>query len=54
VGDPRLPRTLYFVLLLAGLLMMAYYYPQMPLRMASHFAADGQANGWQSCPWFMN
>jgi uncharacterized membrane protein len=35
-------------LFLAGLLMMAYYYPQMPERMASHFAADGRANGWQS------
>jgi uncharacterized membrane protein len=48
VDDPRLPRLLYMVLFLAGLLMMAYYYPQMPQRMASHFAADGQVNGWQS------
>jgi uncharacterized membrane protein len=48
VADPRLPRFLYVFLLLSGLLMMAYYYPQMPQRMASHFAADGRANGWQS------
>jgi len=48
VNDPRLPRFLYMFLLLAGLLMMAYYYPQMPQRMASHFAADGSPNGWQS------
>ena len=48
VDDPRLARRMYFILLVIGLLMMAYYYPQMPRRMASHFAADGRANGWQS------
>jgi uncharacterized membrane protein len=48
VDDPRLPRFLYAFLFLACLLMMAYYYPQMPRRMASHFAADGRVNGWQS------
>jgi len=48
VDDPRLPRLLYSFLILVCLLMMAYYYPQMPQRMASHFAADGRANGWQS------
>jgi uncharacterized membrane protein len=48
VGDPRLPRFLYAFLILVCLLMMAYYYPQMPQRMASHFAADGRVNGWQS------
>jgi len=48
VDAPRFPRLLYMFLFLAGLLMMAYYYPQMPERMASHFAADGRANGWQS------
>jgi len=48
VDDPRLPRFLYAFLFLAGLLMMAYYFPQMPERMASHFAADGHVNGWQS------
>jgi uncharacterized membrane protein len=48
VDDPRLPRLLYSVLFMAGLVMMVYYYPQMPERMASHFAADGRVNGWQS------
>ena len=48
MGDPRLPRILYAFLILACVLMMGYYYPQMPRRMASHFAADGRANGWQS------
>jgi uncharacterized membrane protein len=48
VDDPRLPRFLYAFLFLACLAMMAFYYPQMPPRMASHFAADGRVNGWQS------
>ena len=48
MDDPRIPRFLYAFLFLACLLMKAYYYPQMPQRMASHFAADGSANGWQS------
>jgi len=47
VDDPRLPRMMYFVLLFSGLLMMAYYYPRMPERMASHFDAGGRVNGWQ-------
>lgn len=48
MDDPRLPRFLYAFLIVVCLLMMAYYYPQVPQRMASHFAADGRANGWQS------
>ena len=47
MGDPRLPRRLYLFLVLVCLLMLGYYYPQMPQRMASHFAADGSPNGWQ-------
>jgi uncharacterized membrane protein len=47
LDDSRLPRRLYMFLALLGLLMAAYYYPRMPLRMASHFAADGRPNGWQ-------
>ena len=48
MDDPRLPRILYAFLVVVCLLMIAYYYPQMPERMASHFAADGRVNGWQS------
>ncbi len=48
MDDPRLPRFAYWFLLLTGITMVGYYFPQMPHRMASHFAADGRANGWQS------
>ncbi len=47
MDDPRLPRMLYALLALVCLVMMGYYYPLMPHRMASHFAADGSPNGWQ-------
>lgn len=48
MDDPRLPRLMYCATLFIGLLMMAYYYPQMPQRMAAHFDAGGGVNGWQS------
>ncbi len=45
--DCRLPRLLYAFLFFICLVMMAYYYPRMPERMASHFGIDGRPNGWQ-------
>ena len=48
MNDPRLPRTLYFVILLMGLLQWVRVYPLLPERMASHFSFDGTPNGWQS------
>jgi uncharacterized membrane protein len=39
-------RFVFFVLLLVAALQAAYYYPMMPLRMASHFDAAGRANSW--------
>jgi uncharacterized membrane protein len=46
--DSRLPTAVYFVLLLFGLLHFAQLYPQLPERIASHFAGDGTPNGWSS------
>jgi len=39
-------RFIFFVLLLAAVMQAAYYYPLMPMRMASHFDAAGRANSW--------
>ena len=39
-------RFVFFVLLLAAAVQAVYYYPLMPMRMASHFDAAGRANGW--------
>jgi uncharacterized membrane protein len=46
MSDPRFPRIAYFVLFILGLFQWAHFYPQLPARMASHFAADGTPNGW--------
>jgi len=47
MDDPRFPKTVYFLLLLAGLLQGVRFYPLLPERMASHFGYDGTPNGWQ-------
>jgi len=36
------------VLILAAAVQVAYFYPKMPATMASHFGADGRANGFMS------
>ena len=46
MGDPRLPKTVFFLMLLAGLLEWVLYYPRLPEKMASHFSFDGLPNGW--------
>jgi len=46
MSDSRLPTAIYFLLLLFGVWHFREIYPQLPERMASHFAADGTPNGW--------
>ena len=41
-------RHLFFGLVGVSLLQVIYYYPQLPLVVASHFDASGAANGWSS------
>jgi uncharacterized membrane protein len=46
MDDPRFPKTVYFIMLVAGFLQWVRYYPLLPERMASHFGFDGMPNGW--------
>lgn len=46
MNDSRLPTVIYLLVLLFGIWHFAQIYPQLPERMASHFAADGTPNGW--------
>ena len=41
----RLPKIVYFLMLLMGLLEWMHVYPQLPVRMASHFDPYGRPNG---------
>lgn len=38
--------TLFGSLSIASLAQHAYYWPQIPARVATHFGADGTADGW--------
>jgi uncharacterized membrane protein len=48
----RPSRTVFVVLLAAACLQMAWYYPRLPERMASHFDAAGRANAFLPKPAF--
>lgn len=41
-------RCLFYGLAAIALLQSAFYYPQLPAVVASHFDGDGFANGWSS------
>lgn len=41
-------RLIFTVLLVLYVLQLAYYWPLMPVQMASHFDGAGRPNGWQS------
>jgi uncharacterized membrane protein len=48
MSNTRLPNSLFFVLALVATWQYAYYSPRLPEVLASHFAANGAVNGWQS------
>lgn len=54
---PRAPSALPYRLLLlevfALVLLWLHYYPLMPAKMATHFGAGGEANGWMSRDGFL-
>lgn len=48
MNNSKLPAAIFLLMLLVALFESVHLYPQLPERMASHFAANGQPNGWQS------
>lgn len=44
----RAPMTILLLLAAVAAVQMVYYYPQLPERLAVHFGASGEANGWSS------
>jgi len=44
----RIPRILFFAIVLAAIAQCLHDYPLLPDRIASHFAASGMPNGWMS------
>ena len=52
MSDSRWPYAVYVLLLVFGVLYAMQVYPQLPERMASHFAADGRPNGWSPKEFF--
>lgn len=47
MSNSRIPVLFFLFLLLLGVLQWVNVYPQLPSRVACHFAADGTPNGWQ-------
>jgi len=50
--DTRVPKTIFFAILFAGLVQCLHDFPLLPDRLASHFDAAGNANGWMTNPQF--
>jgi uncharacterized membrane protein len=46
--DRRLPRLIFVLMAVYAMLRFSSVYSQLPDRVASHFDAHGNANGWQS------
>ena len=44
----RIPLLLFLAVLAASIAHSLHYYPQLPERMASHFNASGQPDGWST------
>jgi len=53
MSEPRVPRTLFFAILAAGILQCLHDFPFLPDRLASHFSAAGHANGWMTKQQFL-
>ena len=53
MSGTRLPRILFFVIVLAAIAQCVHDFPLLPDRLASHFNASGMPNGWMTKTQFM-
>jgi uncharacterized membrane protein len=47
-ANTRLPKSIFFFLVMVGVVQANYYAAQMPQTLASHFGRAGLVNGWQT------
>ena len=52
MSGTRIPKGLFFAIVLAAIAQCVHDFPLLPDRMASHFAASGIPNGWMTKPQF--
>ena len=48
MSDTRIPKVLFFAIVLAAIAQCVHDFPLLPDRLASHFAASGMPNGWMT------
>jgi uncharacterized membrane protein len=48
MADTRVPRALFFAIILAAFAQCVHDFPLLPDRLASHFGASGMPNGWMT------
>jgi uncharacterized membrane protein len=53
MAGTRVPRILFFAILLAAIAQCVHDFPLLPDRVASHFGASGMPNGWMTKPQFL-
>jgi uncharacterized membrane protein len=52
MSGTRIPRILFFGIVLAAIAQCVHDFPLLPDRLASHFGAAGMPNGWMTKPQF--
>jgi uncharacterized membrane protein len=52
MSGTRIPRILFFAIVLAAVAQCVHDFPLLPERLASHFGASGMPNGWMTKPQF--
>lgn len=47
MANTRLPNSIFFMLVVLGIVQFLYYSPRLPEIVVSHFGTSGTPNGWQ-------